>query len=121
MKIKGLGIFKLIGVNSCESVNVNMGECIKIEGYIKIFFIFDFFLRDIINRFFLYFEIVVLNENIVLEDMLIEELEEELGNIFEIIEFLLIIEIIEREEVKVEEKVVEIEVNGKVELEILKG
>ena len=63
VKIKGLGTFKLIGVNSRESVNVNTGERIKIEGHTKISFTPDPSLRDIINRPFSHFETVVLNEN----------------------------------------------------------
>lgn len=75
VKIKGLGTFKLIGVNSRESVNINTGERIKIEGHTKISFTPDPSLRDIINRPFSHFETVVLNENTVLEDTPIEELE----------------------------------------------
>ena len=67
VKIKGLGTFKLIGVNSRESVNINTGERIKIEGHTKISFTPDPSLRDIINRPFSHFETVVLNENTVLE------------------------------------------------------
>ena len=107
VKIKGLGTFKLIGVNSRESVNVNTGERIKIEGHTKISFTPDPSLRDIINRPFSHFETVVLNENTVLEDTPIEELEEESGNISETTELPLITETVEREEAKAEEKVVE--------------
>ena len=92
LKIKGLGTFKLIGVNSRESVNVNTGERIKIEGHTKISFTPDPSLRDIINRPFSHFETVVLNENTVLEDTPIEELEEESGNISETTELPLITE-----------------------------
>ena len=121
VKIKGLGTFKLIGVNSRESVNVNTGERIKIEGHTKISFTPDPSLRDIINRPFSHFETVVLNENTVLEDTPIEELEEESGNISETTEPPLITETVEREEAKAEEKVIEIEANGKVEPETSKG
>ena len=121
VKIKGLGTFKLIGVNSRESVNVNTGERIKIEGHTKISFTPDPSLRDIINRPFSHFETVVLNENTVLEDTPIEELEEESGNISETTELPLITETVEREEAKAEEKVVETEANGKVEPETSKG
>ena len=121
VKIKGLGTFKLIGVNSRESVNVNTGERIKIEGHTKISFTPDPSLRDIINRPFSHFETVVLNENTVLEDTPIEELEEESGNISETTEPPLITETVEREEAKAEEKVIETEANGKVEPETSKG
>lgn len=121
VKIKGLGTFKLIGVNSRESVNVNTGERIKIEGHTKISFTPDPSLRDIINRPFSHFETVVLNENTVLEDTPIEELEEESGNISETTEPPLITETVEREEAKAEEKAVETEANGEVEPETSKG
>lgn len=121
VKIKGLGTFKLIGVNSRESVNVNTGERIKIEGHTKISFTPDPSLRDIINRPFSHFETVVLNENTVLEDTPIEELEEESGNISETTEPSLITETVEREEAKAEEKAVETEANGEVEPETSKG
>lgn len=63
----------------------------------------------------------MLNENTVLEDTPIEELEEESGNISETTEPPLITETVEREEAKAEEKVIEIEANGKVEPETSKG
>ena len=64
VKVKGLGTFKLIDVDSRESVNVNTGERFQINT---------------INKPFAHFETVVLNENTVLEDTPIEETEEEEG------------------------------------------
>ena len=77
VKIKGLGTFKLIDVDSRESVNVNTGERFQIKGYTKVSFSPDANLRDTINKPFAHFETVVLNENTILEDTPIEETEEE--------------------------------------------
>ena len=77
VKIKGLGTFKLIDVDSRESVNVNTGERFQIKGHTKVSFSPDANLRDTINKPFAHFETVVLNENTILEDTPIEETEEE--------------------------------------------
>ena len=77
VKIKGLGTFKLIDLDSRESVNVNTGERFQIKGHTKVSFSPDANLRDTINKPFAHFETVVLNENTVLEDTPIEETEEE--------------------------------------------
>ena len=77
VKIKGLGTFKLIDVDSRESVNVNTGERFQIKGHIKVSFSPDANLRDTINKPFAHFETVVLNENTILEDTPIEDTEEE--------------------------------------------
>ena len=77
VKIKGLGTFKLIDVDSRERVNVNTGERFQIKGHTKVSFSPDANLRDTINKPFAHFETVVLNENTVLEDTPIEETEEE--------------------------------------------
>jgi len=79
VKVKGLGTFKLIDVDSRESVNVNTGERFQIKGHTKVSFSPDANLRDTINKPFAHFETVVLNENTVLEDTPIEETEEEEG------------------------------------------
>ena len=77
VKVKGLGTFKLIDVDSRESVNVNTGERFQIKGHTKVSFSPDANLRDTINKPFAHFETVVLNENTVLEGTPIEETEEE--------------------------------------------
>lgn len=80
VKIKGLGTFKLIDVESRESINVNTGERIEIQGHTKISFTPDLALKEIINRPFSHFETVPLNENTVFDDMLQatnEDIEEE--------------------------------------------
>ena len=81
VKIKGLGTFKLIDVDSRKSVNVNTGERFQIKGHTKVSFSPDANLRDTINKPFAHFETVLLNENTILEDTPIEEPEEEEVNI----------------------------------------
>lgn len=73
VKIKGLGTFKLIEVDSRESVKVNTGERFQIKGHTKVAFSPDTNLKDTINKPFAHFETVVLNDNTVLEDTPMEE------------------------------------------------
>lgn len=68
VKVKGLGTFKLTEVESRESVNVNTGERIEIQGHTKISFTPDSSMKDLINKPFAHFETVILNENTKLED-----------------------------------------------------
>ena len=75
VKIKGLGTFKLVDVESRESVNVNTGERIEIQGHTKISFTPDTTLRDIINKPFSHFETVVLNEGIEFNDIVQDSVE----------------------------------------------
>lgn len=77
VKIKGLGTFKLVDVDSRESVNVNTGERFKIKGHTKVSFTPDTNLRDTINKPFAHFETVILNDNTILDDTPVEEAEEE--------------------------------------------
>lgn len=77
VKIKGLGTFRLIEVGSRESVNVNTGERIRIEGHTKVTFTPEASLKDTINKPFAHFETVVLNENTVLDDTPVEAVSEE--------------------------------------------
>ena len=78
VKIKGLGTFKLIDVDSRESVNVNTGERFEIQGHTKVSFTPEPTLKDIINKPFSHFETVVLNDGTVLEDTPLDnETEEE--------------------------------------------
>lgn len=85
VKIKGLGTFKLIGVESRGSIDVNTGERIEIQGHTKVSFTPDSALKELINRPFGHFETVILNENTVLEDTPIEKAgEDELDTISEI-------------------------------------
>ena len=73
VKIKKWGTFKLIDVDSRESVDVNTGERIEIQSHSKVSFTPDSSLKEIINRPFAHFETVILNENTVLEDTPLEE------------------------------------------------
>lgn len=73
IKIKGLGTFKLTEVNSRESVHVNTGERIEIQGHSKVSFTPDTSMKELINKPFSHFETVVLNEGVELEDTVIEE------------------------------------------------
>lgn len=63
VKIKGLGTFKLVSVDSRESINVNTGERFVIEGHTKVSFTPDNNVRDTINKPFAHFETVVLNDD----------------------------------------------------------
>lgn len=76
VKIKGFGTFKLTEVDSRESVNVNTGERIEIQGHTKISFTPDATMKELINKPFSHFETVVLNEGVELEDTPIETPEE---------------------------------------------
>lgn len=76
VKIKGLGTFKLTEVNSRESVHVNTGERIEIQGHSKISFTPDTTMKELINKPFSHFETVVLNEGVELEDTDVEDVVE---------------------------------------------
>lgn len=64
VKIKGLGTFKLTKVSARESVDVNTGERIIIEGREKISFTPDNYMRDLVNSPFSQFETVVLSDGV---------------------------------------------------------
>ena len=64
VKIKGLGTFKLTKVSARESVDVNTGERIVIEGREKISFSPDNYMRDLVNSPFSQFETVVLSDGV---------------------------------------------------------
>jgi len=68
VKIKGLGTFKIIDVRDRESVNVNTGERIVIDGRSKITFTPDAIMRDLVNRPFAQFETVVINDGVDIEE-----------------------------------------------------
>lgn len=72
VKIKGLGVFKLTEVDSRESINVNTGERIEIQGHTKVSFTPDSSLKELINKPFSHFETVLLNEGVQLEDTKVE-------------------------------------------------
>ncbi|MBR1468834.1 MAG: HU family DNA-binding protein [Prevotella sp.] len=64
LKIKGLGTFKVVPVHARESVDVNTGERIKIEGREKVSFTPEANMRDLVNRPFAQFETVVLKDGV---------------------------------------------------------
>lgn len=64
VKVKGLGTFKLTRISARESVDVNTGERITIDGRDKISFNPDASLRDFVNRPFAQFETVTINEGV---------------------------------------------------------
>ena len=68
VKIKGLGTFKIIDVDDRESVNVNTGERVLIEGHPKITFAPDALMKELVNKPFSQFETVVLNDGVDFED-----------------------------------------------------
>ncbi len=69
VKVKGLGTFKIIDVDDRESVNVNTGERVLIEGHNKITFTPDALMKELVNKPFSQFETVVLNDGVDFEDM----------------------------------------------------
>lgn len=69
VKIKGLGTFKIIDVDDRESVNVNTGERVLIEGHGKITFTPDPIIKELVNKPFSQFETVVLNDGVDFEDI----------------------------------------------------
>ena len=64
VKVKGLGTFKIIDVDDRESVNVNTGDRVLIEGHGKITFTPDALMKELVNKPFSQFETVVLNEGV---------------------------------------------------------
>lgn len=69
VKIKGLGTFKLIDVDARESIDVNTGERIEIQGHSRISFTPDSWMRETVNKPFEHFETVLLNEGTRFDDM----------------------------------------------------
>ncbi len=67
VKVKGLGTFKLIDVDSRESINVNTGERIEIQGHSKISFTPDNSLKEVVNKPFSAFETVVLADGVEID------------------------------------------------------
>lgn len=69
LKIKWLGTFKVTPVKDRESVDVNTGERIVIEGRDKISFTPDNILKEIVNKPFAQFETVVVNDGVDFSDI----------------------------------------------------
>ena len=91
VKIKGLGTFKVVDVEPRESVNVNTGERLVIDGHLKLSFIPDSIMKDLVNRPFSQFETVLLNDGVdfddydssKLEDLIEPEVEKETNDQFD--------------------------------------
>lgn len=69
VKMKWLGTFKVTSVKDRESVDVNTGERIVIEGRDKISFTPDTILKEIINKPFAQFETVVVNDGVEFDEV----------------------------------------------------
>lgn len=69
VKVKGLGTFKVASVKDRESVNVNTGERVLIEGHDKITFTPDATLRDFVNKPFAQFETVIVKDGVDFSDL----------------------------------------------------
>ena len=76
VKIKGLGTFKLTSVSSRESIDVNTGERIVIEGRDKLSFAPDNAMKELVNQPFSQFETIVVNDGVELEDEYKDQVEE---------------------------------------------
>lgn len=62
VKVRGLGTFKVTAVKPRESVNINTGERVVIEGHDKISFVPDTVMKDFVNKPFAQFTTVPVNE-----------------------------------------------------------
>ena len=69
LKMKWLGTFKITSVKDRDSVDVNTGERILIEGRDKISFTPDNIMKEIINKPFAQFETVVVNDGVDFSDI----------------------------------------------------
>lgn len=84
VKVTNFGTTKIVDVSPRESVNVNTGERIQINGHAKVSFLPDSLLRNLVNRPFELFSTALLHENTTEEELdavddtlLLEEVEEE--------------------------------------------
>lgn len=104
VKVKGLGTFKVIGVEARESVNVNTGERLVIDSHSKITFTPDAAMKELVNKPFSSFETVILNEGVNFDeesvsDIAVESDEEnesalEIADVPEIVEKEPVVEIV---------------------------
>lgn len=69
VKMRWLGTFKVTSVKERESVDVNTGERIVIEGRDKISFTPDNILKEIVNKPFAQFETVIVNDGVDFESV----------------------------------------------------
>lgn len=78
VKIKGFGTFKMIRVESRESISVRTGERVIINSHAKITFTPDATMKELVNKPFSQFETVILNDGVEFEDLADDLPEEEL-------------------------------------------
>lgn len=69
LRVKGLGTFKVSTVNARESVDVNTGERITIDGRERLTFTPEPSMRDLVNKPFAQFETVVINDGVDFEEI----------------------------------------------------
>lgn len=79
VKIKGLGTFKQVEVESRESMNIHTGERFLIDGHVKISFTPDQALKDAVNKPFAHFETVELSDEV--SDLELKEIDEQFSNV----------------------------------------
>lgn len=64
VKVRGLGTFKVTTVKARESVDVNTGNRVVIEGHDKVSFTPDATMKDLVNKPFAQFATVVVNDGV---------------------------------------------------------
>ena len=64
VKVRGLGTFKVTTVKARESVDVNTGNRVVIEGHDKVSFTPDATMKDLVNKPFAQFTTVVVNDGV---------------------------------------------------------
>ena len=69
VKIRGLGTFNVIDVDARESVNVNTGERLVIDGHAKLTFVPDAQMKELVNKPFSLFETVILKDGVDFDDI----------------------------------------------------
>ena len=77
VKVKGLGTFKIINVESRESVSVRTGERVLIDSHAKVSFTPDNVMKELVNKPFSQFETVILNDGVEFDDIKDDDDEEE--------------------------------------------
>lgn len=88
VKVKGLGTFKIIDVDSRESVNVNTGERVLIKGHNKITFTPDILMKELVNKPFSQFETIVLNDGVDFNEKSEQEKVEETPDNMPLVDFV---------------------------------
>ncbi len=109
VKIKGLGTFKVQRVKPRESVNVNTGERVLIEGHDKVSFTPDAAMKELVNKPFSQFETVVINDGVDTKELEKIPTEEENANSNSSEDVPNVVEEKGQPEIEKEEKVSEIE------------